>query len=681
MGSAFRKLLNEFHLHSNGKWFLLSVLTGIMAGTGAIIFQVLGQVVVRFVLLQFAGFQPGEAAGEQHIFHPPDTPFSFVWLVAVLIFGGLVSGFLVYTFAPEAEGHGTDGAIDAFHNKRGNISVRVAIVKTLASAVTLGTAGSGGREGPIAQIGATLGSFVGQKLGLSARDRRVLMAAGMGAGVGAIFRAPLAGALFAGEIMYRDADLESEVIVPTAIASIVAYSVYGLFLVYGLALPPEKCFETVFGKLPDYTMNSVSELIPYGLMSVVLVLVGILYIKCFYGIHELFRRIPGPRHLKPAMGAGSAGLVAAALYFGIGTHGGLVEVVVDEPSVAAGQSGTSTDAQELPMAGPATPQAAAPDIAADAAPDTAEAARQLGQRKLLGVLSTGYGVLQTALQSPETLTVRLLLIVALFKILTTSLTISSGGSGGVFGPSMVIGGCVGVAFGKLAQLYWPELQPGAFGIVGMAGFFAGCAHAPISTIIMVSEMTGSYQLLLPTMWVSTLCFLLGQRWTLYSKQVSSRLESPAHRGDFLVDVLEGLTVNDVFRKDRHIECVPEAMPLSEIVKLLSRTHQHYFPVLNAEQTMVGIFSADDVRRFIYDETIWQLADAADVMVSRFLSVAPDDDLNVALRKFTTLNIDELPVLDPQQPGRLLGMVRRKETIAAYNRLLLANKEAAAEQEI
>jgi CIC family chloride channel protein len=532
------------------------------------------------------------------------------------VLGGLVSGLLVYHFAPEAEGHGTDAAIDAFHNKRGNISLRVAIVKTLASAVTLGTAGSGGREGPIAQIGATLGSFAGQYLKLSARDRRILMAAGMGAGVGAIFRAPLAGALFAGEIMYREADLESDVIVPTAIASIVAYSVYGLFL------PDDLCFAHVFGRLPDYSMQSLGELIPYGLMSVVLVLVGILYIRCFYGVHELFRKVPGPPHIRPAIGAGMAGLVAAALYFGNGQDAGC-----------------------------------------------------------LAVLSTGYGVLQQALQAPETIPIKLLLIVGLFKILTTSLTISSGGSGGVFGPSMVIGGCIGVAFGKFAQQFWPGLEPGAFGIVGMAGFFAGCAHAPISTIIMVSEMTGSYQLLLPTMWVSTLCFLLGQRWTLYKKQVPSRLESPAHRGDFLVDVLEGLKVEDVYRRDRKIECVPEAMPLSEIVKLLSRTSQHYFPVTNDEGQMVGIFSADDVRSYIYDETIWKLADAADVMVTQFLSVSPDDDLNVALRKFTALNLDELPVLDPNQRGRLLGMLRRKETIAAYNRLLLAQKEAAAAQQV
>lgn len=147
----------------------------------------------------------------------------------------------------------------------------------------------------------------------------------------------------------------------------------------------------------------------------------------------------------------------------------------------------------------------------------------------------------------------------------------------------------------------------------------------------------------------------------------------------MVDVLEGIKVADVYRRGRLIENVPEAMPLSQIVKVLSRTHQHYFPVMDSDDRMVGIFSADDVRTYIYDETIWQLADASDVMTTKFLSVCPDDDLNVALQKFTALNIDELPVLDPGEEGKLVGMLRRKESIGAYNRQLASRQEAAREE--
>ena len=185
-----------------------------VAGVGAIVFQFLGQAITYGTLVHFAGFSPAEAAGEH-----------------------------------------------SFHNKRGLIRARIPFIKTLASAITLGTGGSGGREGPIAQIGAGFGSFLGSKLGLSDRDRRIMMAAGMGAGVGAIFRAPLAGALFAGEILYRDADLESDVIVPAAISSIVGYSVYSL------SLPASHRYSPLFGDELKYSLSSPLELCPLFLST------------------------------------------------------------------------------------------------------------------------------------------------------------------------------------------------------------------------------------------------------------------------------------------------------------------------------------------------------------------------------------------------------------------------------
>ncbi len=201
----------------------------------------------------------------------------------------------------------------------------------------------------------------------------------------------------------------------------------------------------------------------------------------------------------------------------------------------------------------------------------------------------------------------------------------------------------------------------------MAGFFAGAAHAPISTVIMVSELTGDYALLVPTMWVSTLCFVLCHRWTLYDEQLPSRLDSPAHRGDFLVDVLEGITVQDVPWKQR--STVFQGMPLKEIVHLIADSRQHYFPVVDATGRFVGIFSTDDVRSHLYNEEIWHLANARDVMTSRVVSVTPEDDLNTALKRFTDLNLDELPVVDHENAAQLLGMLRRRDVIACYNQKL------------
>ena len=211
--------IRDFELGSTGKWFVLSAVIGVVAGLGGIGFHVIGACVQHFTLGSIAHLEVGEAAGEGSVFEPVEGEFRPWMLLVVMAAGGLASGLLVYTFAPEAEGHGTDAAIDAFHNKRGEIRGRIPLIKTIASAITLGTGGSAGREGPIAQIGAGFGSFLGGLLKLPARDRRIMLAAGMGAGVGAIFRAPLAGAVFAGEILYRDADIDSDAIVPAAMAS------------------------------------------------------------------------------------------------------------------------------------------------------------------------------------------------------------------------------------------------------------------------------------------------------------------------------------------------------------------------------------------------------------------------------------------------------------------------------
>ncbi len=602
-------------LRTSGKWIVLASLVGVVAGLGAIVFHQLTQLVVRFSLLEFAGYTPAEAIGEHSQLEASGVAFNPWMLVAVMTVGGLLSGLIVYTFAPEAEGHGTDAAIDAFHNKRGEIRARIPFVKTVASAITLGTGGSAGREGPIAQIGAGFGSWLGKRLNLTHRDRRIMLAAGMGAGVGAIFRAPLAGAVFAGEILYSDADLEADVLVPAATSSIVAYSVFTQ------SLPVDTRFMPLFGNNLHHTFATPLQLFPYLALAIVLSLVGLLYVRLFYGTHDVFHRLPVMPHFRPALGAALTGLCGVGLWLAFGHD-----------------------------------------------------------QRVLATLGTGYGTLQTALTSAADLGLPLLLTVAFAKIVTTSLTISSGGSGGVFGPSMVIGGCLGAAIGLVMQRLLPDMgiEPEAFAVVGMAGFFSGVARAPISTIIMVRAMTGDYGLLVPTMLVCTLTFVLCRHCRLYRKQVPTRMDSRAHRGDFIIDVLEGLRVADVYQRDRKLVLIPESMTLNEIVHRLAKNHQHYFPVVDTEGHMVGIFTDDDVRSYLYDDSLWNLAVARDIMISKFVSVSPDDDLNTALKRFTSQNLDELPVLDPAESGRLLGMLRRKEVIAAYNRRLMEHKESIDE---
>ncbi|MFP4030987.1 MAG: chloride channel protein [Desulfococcaceae bacterium] len=574
-----------------GKWTLYFVLIGLIAGIGSIVFHYLCGLGVHYFMDLIAGYRPPSPAGEHHLLHPTDRPFNRWLLLFLPAFGGLISGWLVYTFAPEAEGHGTDAAIDAYHHKGGFIRGRVPIIKTIASAVTLTTGGSGGREGPIAQIGAGFGSFLATRLKLSDRERRIMMAAGIGAGVGSIFRAPLAGALFAAEVLYRDPEFESEVIIPAGISSVVAYCVFCLVFGWG------SLFEA-----PDFKFTNPMELGPYLVLALVLVATGVFYVKAFYGITTLFRRLPMPNHLKPVLGGLCTG--------GVGFF--------------------------LPY-----------------------------------TLAFGYGYVQQALD-PATLageiTIGFLLSLAVGKVLTTSFSIGSGGSGGVFGPSVVIGGAMGGVVGKIFHALMPGVvaDPCAFVIVGMAGFFTAVSNTPISTIIFVSEMTNSYQLLMPSLLVCSVAYLAAQRWTIYECQVKNRIESPAHAGEFFVDVLQTIRVKDLMHLVQKVNLIRQDMSFREFKRYFAETKQHYFPVMNEEKRLSGIFSSTDIRSVLFTEGLEHLILMKDLATTDLIVATPMEDLNSVMRKFTIKNIDSLPVVRDEDHGVLIGMLNRREVIHFYN---------------
>ena len=582
-----------------GKWSFYFILIGIIAGLGSIAFHYLCEMGVHFFMDMMAGYQPPSPAGEHHLFQPSGVRFNRIILLLLPAFGGIISGWLVYTFAPEAEGHGTDAAIDAYHQHGGFIRGRVPIIKTLASAITLTTGGSGGREGPIAQIGAGFGSFLATTLKLSDRQRRIMMAAGIGAGVGSIFRAPLAGALFASEVLYRDPEFESEVIIPAGMSSVVAYCVF--------------CLQFGWGSLfnsPDFVFRNPLELGPYVVLAFVIAITGFFFIKIFYGITKIFKAFKIPNHIKPAIGGLCTGIIG---YF-------------------------------LPQ-----------------------------------TLAFGYGFAQKALYNE--LAIGFLLCLAIGKIFTTSFSIGSGGSGGVFGPSIVIGGAMGGVVGKLFHQIMPGVvtQPGAFVVVGMAGFFTAVSNTPISTIIFVSEMTNSYHLLLPSLLVCSIAYLISQKWTIYKKQVKNKINSPAHAGEFFVDVLQTIKIKDLMHLVLKVDLIPQDMPFLEFKKYFSNTKQHYFPVMDQNKRLSGIFSSTDIRGVLFSPDIEHLVVMKDIAVSDIIFTTPQDDLNSALRKFTIKNINSLPVVKEDDYGILLGMLNRREVIAFYNQRIEKMKNRASKQ--
>lgn len=609
---------------------MLAAMVGVAAGLGAVAFDLMGQAVVRVAIHNLMGLDPGGPAHESHIFGDLLTDLQVVpWmLVLVPTVGGLVSGVIVFRFAPEAQGHGTDAVIDAYHNKRGLIRGRVPIVKMITSAITLGTGGSGGREGPIAQIGAGFGSMLATHLKLSDAERRMLLTAGIGAGIGAIFRAPLAGAIFAIEVLYRDPDFEAEGLIPAFISTTMAYCIYGLVLGIGFG---QDTFGPLFAVAPGLEFDRPAQLLPLAVLAMAMAAASFLYCKSLDTTMGLFRKLPLPRWLKPAIGAMGTGLVGLAIY---------------------------TLARKL---------------------DLGESFAHQG----LGVMGNGYGVLQSILAPSNAvpLTLGLLLVVGLGKILTTSLTIGSGGSGGVFGPSMVIGGALGSVVGMVMHQALPQLvnqqDVVIFAILGMAGFFAAAANTPVSTLIMVSELTGSYELLLPAMWVCSLSYLVSRRWTLYEKQVASRLDSPAHRGDFVIDILQGMTVaNALTPAHRQMITIPIEMSLRQVMQIITDTRQTSFPVLDHTQRYCGMFGLNDIRKFLYDTELADLAVAHDLATD----VAPlslDTDLGAAIGRFAQSHYEELPVVDPRDPTDVIAMLRRVDVIAAYNAKLLETRTARA----
>lgn len=383
-----------------------------------------------------------------------------LWLIPLATtVGGLLSGFLVYQFAPEAEGHGTDTAVKAYHWLGGALRARVPLIKMVASAITIGSGGSAGREGPTALISAGFGSIYASLTHRSEEDRRLLLLIGMASGLSAIFRSPVGTAIFAIEVLYSGMDFDVGALLYTMLGSIIAYAINGLFVGW----------KPLFTVPSNLAITNITDYLLYIVLGVTSGVVATILPTVFYGIRDLFHKLPGPQMIKPAIGGLGVGLMALVL-----------------------------------------PQ----------------------------VLGGGYGWIQAAINGQIALNLLLILIFA--KMLSFALTVSSGGSGGVFAPSLYVGAMLG---GTLAALF--HTPSAALVIVGMAAVFGGAARVPMATLLMVTEMTGGYNLLVPAALAVMLSFMiqitLSQKLkytSLYEGQVTRRGVSPAHHVEQLETAID-----------------------------------------------------------------------------------------------------------------------------------------------
>lgn len=399
------------------KWLVLGVSIGVIAGLGAVVLYLALDYTGRFLLGYLGGYDIPKPVGDGGDDGSPG--FDRPWAIPLITCGGaLVSAWLVARFAPEAEGHGTDNAIEAVHTDPRSIRARAIWVKTVASALTIGSGGSGGREGPAAQISAGFGSLLTRRLDLPDDDGRLAVSLGIGSGIGAIFGAPLGGAVLAASIVYRE-DFDYRALVPGFITSATAYAVLGSIL----------GFDPLFGTLTDgYRFDHPLDLGWFVVLGIVAAMFGWLYARIFYGTVALTAKLPGGKVVKPAVGGLAVGVLALAV-----------------------------------------PQ----------------------------VLASGYGWAEKAAATDTLMAIPLwiVLLMPLAKIVATSLSIGTGGSGGIFGPGVVVGAFVGAAVWRLGEITGaPGLpaSPAVFVVVGMMACFGSVAHAPLAVTIMVAEMTDSF---------------------------------------------------------------------------------------------------------------------------------------------------------------------------------------------
>jgi CIC family chloride channel protein len=532
-----------------GRTLIHAAIVGVVAGLmGAAFFAGL-ELVQRLLLEDFAGYRILRASGETFLRElDAGRPFRWWLLLFLPAVGALASG-LVSQLAPETRGGGGDAMIDAFHRKDGFIRKRVAGVKLLASLFTLGTGGAGGREGPTMQIGGALGSWVGRVLDVTVAERRILMLSGVAAGIAAVFRTPLGAALLAVEVLYRD-DFESDALIPAVLASVTAYSV--VISIFG---------ESTLFAHPGRFPFVIGHLWLYGLLAILVTVIASVFVTSLRAVQSASAALKIPAWAKPAVGGAALGVVCVPIILFVGWK-----------------------------------------------------LAQPGQG--VGLLGGGYGAVQVAITGAAWLPggwsgVGLLLFLCLAKIAASSLTIGTGGSAGDFAPALVIGGLFGGAFGRAAQILTgdPRIDAGAFALVAMGTFYGGAAHAPLSSLVLVCELAGSYDLLVPLMLAEGIAFVALRKKSLYHAQIASRRESPVHRAP-AADLLREARVAQVMRPVS-LSGLPEVPPdvhvsptddLRSATQTLLANKLRRIPVTETDGRVVGMLDEADVSRFYLEAT-------------------------------------------------------------------------------
>jgi chloride channel protein, CIC family len=575
--TRIKDMLRDFRSREHLYLMVLAVLIGVFGGLGNLAFQFLIDLIRKL------------AWGGPDAFVQRFSEASLLLKLGVPTLGGLIGGLVIYFVAPEAKGHGVPEVMKAVALKDGVIPKRTVIGKTVASAMTLATGGSVGREGPIVQIGSAMGSALGQLLKLNSMRMKTIVACGATAGIAATFNAPIAGAFFSAEVILGNFGVAyfAPLVMSAVIATMVSHAYIGndpAFIV------PE-----------GMTLIDGREIFLYIILGILAGLVGQAFMRALHKAEDLAESFPAWPPLKTALGGLMIGIV------GIWAPRSL---------------GNGYEAIEAAMNG----------------------------EVLLGALA----------------------VLLIIKIVATSITLGSGNSGGIFAPSLFMGVMLGGLFGRFFHAWFPDWTAGsgAYALVGMGAVVAAVIHAPITAIIMIFEMTRDYGIILPLMIAVVVATLTSQKLEKHSiytfklaRQGIDLLMGKDH------NVLRGLKVREVFRD--HVEQVPQDLPLAKVLPMLAEASHHEAFVVNEHEHIVGILTLDEVKRVLPQlEALGSVLIALDVTVTDFPTVTLDDNLDFAMRQFGSSNVEEMPVVDAEDPSRALGTLVRYDVIQAYNKAML-----------
>ncbi len=505
------------------------------------------------------------------------------------ITGALLLIPLSYKFPGMVNGYGFPAFLEKVNIKDGIIRLKTIFLKIIAPALTIGSGGSAGVEGPIAQIGGGLGSLTGQFFKVSGNRMKLLIAAGAAGGIAATFNAPIAGVMFATEIvLLGNFELTSfgVIVISSGIATVISRIYYGSNPAF---------------VVPQYELEGLLETPLYLVMGLFIGPVAVLYTKLFYRVKERFESTNINPYLKPVAGAFMVGVIGILL------------------------------------------------------PQT---------------MGDGYEYIEEALKGNMVFSIMFILI--FLKILATSITLGSGGAGGVFAPALFIGAMTGGAFGIVANYLFPAYtsSPGAYAMVGVGSFLAAVTHAPLTGMFLLFEMTGNYKIIIPTMFATTIGTFVAHR--LFSESIDtyelSKRGINIHAGRE-VTLLSTIKVRDVMRRD--FTPVRDKVNLKEFLELvINGSGGFYYPVVDSKGDMLGIISLQDMRKVLFEDYIKEIVTVGELATEDVLVLTPDDNLTTAMRNFALMDIEEIPVVAPDNNKKVIGMLRRGDVIAIYNREIL-----------